>query len=64
MILDTQFDETHYEFRQQSDEGNFPLVIFNATITWCPDDNSAPISQGLYVSPAGLVECCSAEAMS
>ena len=63
IILDLRFDETHHEFRLQGDDGSFPLVMIKASITWCPDENSAPLCQEIYVSPAGLVECCSAEAL-
>ena len=63
IILDLRFDETQHEFRQQGDDGTFPLVMIKASITWCPNEDSAPICQEIYVSPAALVECCSAEAL-
>ena len=73
-VLEVRFDETHHEMRvaresigvglqQFFESGYFPLVMLKGTLTWCPDQSVAPISQELVVSPAALSECCTAETL-
>ena len=71
VILEIRFDETQHEMRLPTtssfstidETGHFPLIMIKATLTWCPEVRSAPITQELFIPPAALLECCTAQSL-